>query len=1219
MALRRAGCGPRRVKDALTASDRRNYRVATHTQTVTTQELAINPLDGEPIRVAHINPNLVAPGDGTIDNPFQSVLQFESLADVNQSTYDIIFVQRRNDGTDTNLNTGVTLFDGQRLLGNGTLPLNGTHTFQAVVNGNLGTFVLPGQTAGALPLLSNSGNAGTDVVTLANSNEVSGFIIDATNTAAAIRGTGVNGFNINSIGTTRAVDGVVITSDTSVPNGLPLDGIGIIANNLGYDLNGNGTLDPAEDANNNGVLDNGEDIDGDGVLDPAEDPLATGIQGIEGAGFGSNRGVSITQVNGTLDLVVENNFIGGFLGEDRNNNGLLDPSEDLNLNGILDPGEDLNANGVLDLAEDTNGNAVLDRGVGLEIIADNGSVINANGTTIPAGNDPYAAGGTTSGIRNNVIDGNGFGASLQALNGSTFNADVANNTIRNSVTGAASEGAGIEIISDAGVVNLETFQSNDIYDNAFRGGNIVAQNGGLITIDDGVDGTAALSGNLVSGNGDDGLRIVSDGSAITIDQIANNLFGSEDLDLDGVFDNGEDLNGNGVLDLGNGGNGLELGVLNGGVITVGDPITGNRFNGNGEDGLAVDAQSGTIAIDIGTNNQFADNVDDGASFTVGATGFISTNLQSVSATGNTGAGVEFLLDGGTIEVTDIRNSVFDNNEIGLAIINNDGGTFSTPTIALSSFDDNNRAGLLIGGDGGAATASTDLGTVIGNTFNRTADGFYGIEFDTLDVSVDAVLRQNTFVGRGAASGPGIGGTVGGTGGLTLDLAPNQAANGNLFQNNGDAHIGVILEGQTVNRIDIANHVFDSAVDSSDLNFQSNFFGGDGVALILRQESTLAGSVSSSQFTNNAADGLRLEIFSQSLIGFAQLNNFTIGGATAQLGNVFDGNLDDGIQVSRTGSGKVNNVIIQNNLIQNTGISTTQSLDRQTNGSATYTADNGAINEVIDVNTGETTGSGFSTEGDDGIYIAARGLNTQDTYTILDNVITDNSDNAVHFQMSGEASINVTMRRNTLDDNEGNGLAITEESAFVVGDTHFLTGVIAGNTIRNNQFNGVYEAAPTDGLQVGEAGAAFSNIITGNGLNGVTITGVDSPQNAVGSELPFLQNAFSTRYLNNLIANNTGAGNQITTIGGNGNPVVTSLNRSAINSAEQAGHGIDIDTAVDKVIRIEDNEIRNNVHDGIEFLNGTRNNISGDGFRLGVSSVQIVNNLIEFNGDRGIDI
>ncbi len=48
-------------------------------------------------------------------------------------------------------------------------------------------------------------------------------------------------------------------------------------------------------------------------------------------------------------------------GEDRNANGILDPSEDLNGNGVLDPGEDLNGNGSLDLDEDIDGDGKLTR------------------------------------------------------------------------------------------------------------------------------------------------------------------------------------------------------------------------------------------------------------------------------------------------------------------------------------------------------------------------------------------------------------------------------------------------------------------------------------------------------------------------------------------------------------------------------------------------------------------------------------------------------------------------------------------------------------------------------------------------------------------------------------------------------------------------------------------------------------------------------------------
>ncbi len=60
---------------------------------------------------------------------------------------------------------------------------------------------------------------------------------------------------------------------------------------------------------------------------------------------------------------IENNLITGTtndLGEDRNGNGVLDPTEDTNGNGVLNGTEDRNGNGILDPAEDLNGNGVLD-------------------------------------------------------------------------------------------------------------------------------------------------------------------------------------------------------------------------------------------------------------------------------------------------------------------------------------------------------------------------------------------------------------------------------------------------------------------------------------------------------------------------------------------------------------------------------------------------------------------------------------------------------------------------------------------------------------------------------------------------------------------------------------------------------------------------------------------------------------------------------------------
>ncbi len=70
-----------------------------------------------------------------------------------------------------------------------------------------------------------------------------------------------------------------------------------------------------------------------------------------------------TRISGFIFTDENNNGIRDSIniGEDINNNGVLDPGEDRNNNGFLDSGsEDLNGNGVLDEGEDLNGNGVID-------------------------------------------------------------------------------------------------------------------------------------------------------------------------------------------------------------------------------------------------------------------------------------------------------------------------------------------------------------------------------------------------------------------------------------------------------------------------------------------------------------------------------------------------------------------------------------------------------------------------------------------------------------------------------------------------------------------------------------------------------------------------------------------------------------------------------------------------------------------------------------------
>jgi prepilin-type N-terminal cleavage/methylation domain-containing protein len=158
---------------------------------------------------------------------------------------------------------------------------------------------------------------------------------------------------------------------------------------LHEDTNGNGQLDPGEDFNGNGILDlsdpgsltlydedfdtlhprdshllASEDVNGDGYFNhinmgnPAQ--YEDGLLYDEDINGNRRLDTEDKNGNGVLDPSEDTNGNGQLDTEDRNGNGVLDPSEDTNGNGQLDSGEDTNNNGRLDLAEDINGNGMLD-------------------------------------------------------------------------------------------------------------------------------------------------------------------------------------------------------------------------------------------------------------------------------------------------------------------------------------------------------------------------------------------------------------------------------------------------------------------------------------------------------------------------------------------------------------------------------------------------------------------------------------------------------------------------------------------------------------------------------------------------------------------------------------------------------------------------------------------------------------------------------------------
>lgn len=174
-----------RPPSAETQMDRgpeREYRIFTDVKTNETRTIAIDPTDGQPILVLHVDPAGDG-GSGAVGDPAAQI------NGPNNPGYDIIYVQRGQLAT----NGSIQLFDNQRLL---------STSVQHIVDTQLGPFLLPGFTGDARPLLTNTAATPSSVITLANNNEVSGFAINGTAGGfggfhQAIVGTNINNFDIN--------------------------------------------------------------------------------------------------------------------------------------------------------------------------------------------------------------------------------------------------------------------------------------------------------------------------------------------------------------------------------------------------------------------------------------------------------------------------------------------------------------------------------------------------------------------------------------------------------------------------------------------------------------------------------------------------------------------------------------------------------------------------------------------------------------------------------------------------------------------------------------------------------------------------------------------------------------------------------------------------------------------------------------------------------------
>jgi hypothetical protein len=311
----------------------------------------------------------------------------------------------------------------------------------------------------------------------------------------------------------------------------------------------------------------------------------------------------------------------------------------------------------------------------------------------PGGANLLTVGGTAPGA-GNLISGNGYG--IDSITGLSI---IQGNRIGTDITGTAAlgNGIGVYLTSGQGTIggtaanagNLISGNGVGIYDAqtfATIQGNLIGtditgsaplgnESDGVVLSNDAlavVGGVAPGAGNVISGNGGDGIRNRGTFGGTTI---SGNLIGT-------------DITGTAAL--GNGGNGIEIANSRGNIIGGTADGAGNVISANGGDGILIlssflpssqeTVQGNFIGTDISGTQSLGNGGDGVAIIGIGAR--FNTIGGTAAGVGNTiafngGDGVR--VDTG-IDNAIRGNSIFLNGNLGIELINNGNDNQSAPVL-----------------------------------------------------------------------------------------------------------------------------------------------------------------------------------------------------------------------------------------------------------------------------------------------------------------------------------------------------------------------------------------------------------------------------------------------------------------------------------------------------------------------------------------------------------
>ena len=958
-----------------------------------------------------------------------------------------------------------------------------------------------------------------------------------------------------------------------------------------------------------GLIDPGFVLTADnGMIDVInfEDNLAIGVGGLEDGG-------QFTALNGGMirfdDRNAETSAFDGNVFSSNGGNGLIIVADDglISFDSIID-----NTFGESDLSGDGLVTPGMGGGTGT---GDAGSLVATilSGTFSGGSIEGVATTGgmatTGSQAASTISGGTLSGGSIDAADGTLAVGQILNVTISGTDLELANAAVNLadatvtDTVFDGQIVVTEVpslaegVTLNDGTGNGLDGLVLLARNNGVIRIDE------PLDQNSFVGNGGNGLTIRAEsGGSFAGD------FGFTGVDADNVA-----LTGMNTFD-DNLRAGLSFQAGTGATLTT--AFENLSLTGNTGGGLELVADGGTLQVAAFNNLDLSDNGTFGANLVVNNGGtLILPGIANTDFSNNAQAGL--LISGenptggpdGTLVLGTVVNNNFARNvELGPdgeLPTDADGDPVLTPTaMVFNSTDASISTDQVFATDAARLAAIAQLQTnpaafLAANDLAVSGTGFAGILFETEDVVTTGTLLENQFVASNVAPtlnfiapdpnnagmlsttvvtvptaqvGPGVGGNVDG-GGANLAFGTAAAVDRNVFIGNGDGHIALVLEGDSENVITVEKHILTGATDTlSDLG--SSLFNGEGIGLILRDEASLSGFVSSSQIADNDGDGVLISVDGNNLMGgptmagqFGTVNGFVIGGPgdpridPSLASNTITGNGDAGIRLVRRGNGQFNAVQILGNVVNANGLSPSGEEDL-VGGLVVDTANLDTIDTIF------ASQNTFNFNAGAGATLIARGDAILDIDFDSNEFVGNVADSLANIQGGAgiliseqvlseqdERGVGGNWTRNLITDNAEDGIAI---NGRVFNLSIGLVGMPElGNSILRNQSDGIELFAAGDVTIAG-------NLIAQNGLGGVASGNVGE------ALLDFDEGALSSQIA-----------------------------------------GIDIDAVATSEVGIFQNDITDNRGDGIEWVNDTDD--AGSPFVLNV-----FDNTIDFNDGRGFD-